>query len=310
MTTQADPPDPYLQLLLNILFRYMKDPSTDFYLPKLIAGQTNPTYEPYVVDGEWSLSGSAALKDGGNLICFASMPSKIDPAAYQGVASVPPDLTLASPNRIAFDGAIPFQVTGISNVLPGQPIVTSGETATASATFSTVTTWPHANGITVQGNYRIHQPCCASKDGSSCAAGGPPGWTEDGVGTFSVRFKTSSANITGTAYTEGQYLLIRVDAIEFTGSTDISNTEVAITINTISDPNIRELWEGYANTAIRDPGTIKAILSNLHDVLNKQSTRDDIAKVINDNLKKIVNQHATAIVAERAALLAQPPEHS
>ncbi|WP_437333136.1 hypothetical protein [Sorangium sp. So ce394] len=295
-----DPPDLYLQLLLNVLYKYMTNPATDFYLPKLVAGQTNPTYEPYVIDGEWSLAGAEELRTGGSMICFSTLPESMSGEYNQGIASVAPHLSFAGPSRIRFDGAIPFQVRGLSNVQIGQPRVTSGETATATATFSGDTSWPHADGITVQGNYHIHQPCCPSNDGVTCAPGGPP-WTEDGFGTFSITFKSSSATVTGTAHTQDRYLLLDVNAIEFTASTDEHNTAVAVTINTITDPKLRDYWDSYANEAIRQPDTMKAILDHLRDVLNRESTRRDIAKVMNDTLKKIVEQHAAAIETERVA---------
>ena len=110
------PPDPYLQWLLNVLVKQMNKQGSPFYLPQLILNQSNPAYEPYTIDGEWSIPSSAQLQQAGDPICVATIPSDIE-NLYQAIASRPPNVTLAGPTTLKFQGALPFRVSGISNVI-------------------------------------------------------------------------------------------------------------------------------------------------------------------------------------------------
>ena len=167
------PPDPYLQWLLNVLVKQMNKQGSPFYLPQLILNQSNPAYEPYTIDGEWSIPSSAQLQQAGDPICVATIPSDIE-NLYQAIASRPPNVTLAGPTTLKFQGALPFRVSGISNVIAQSAVVDYGEHASAEAIFGQIPTWRFgANGITLTGNYKIHQACCASVDGEACASGAP-----------------------------------------------------------------------------------------------------------------------------------------
>jgi hypothetical protein len=294
-----DPPDPYLQWLLNLLVAQMNKSESPFYLPKLILGQRNPTYEPYVIDGEWVIKDQSGLQEAGNTICLATMPGDIAKEYNQGIADTPPLLVLASPNRIDFPGAIPFSVSGISNIIAQNPVVDYGEHATAQATFAQIPTWPHGqNGITVAGNFKINQLCCPSNDAVACAIGGPT-WSEASYGTFIVTVKKPQASIAGTAYTDGKYLQLSIEALQVTASTRPEDIDVAITIETITDPNIRKMWQSLANEAVGNATAIQAMLDNLHDILNSENTRRDISNVINENLRKIIDGGMLANLGSR-----------
>ncbi len=297
MTIQEGP-DKYLQWMLNLLYKQMLIKDSQFYLPKLIQGQTNPAYEPYTIDGQWEIGKSQALQQGGTLICFATLPDRYDKEGYQGIASEPPDLTLASPSEtVKFPEAIAFQVIGISNVTPNQPIVGDNESASATAEFSLIPDWPHSEGITIQGNYHIRQPCCASSDGETCLSGTDP-YIEDGYGTFKVTFRNASAKIAGTAYTEGMYLQIRMDSLDVVVSTRPEDVTVRITIDTITDPHLKKMWESYAIEAVSDPATMNTMQEKLREKLNSPDTLGDFQKVINENLRKLLPSIARTYLAE------------
>src|SRR5690606_354281 len=102
-------PDKLLQWMLNLLYKQMLIKDSQFYLPKLILGQSNPAYEPYTINGQWKIGKSPHLQQGGTFICVAAIPNRYEKPGYQGLASEPPSLTLASPSAtIDFPEAIPF----------------------------------------------------------------------------------------------------------------------------------------------------------------------------------------------------------
>ena len=282
------PPDPYLQWLLNVLVKQMNKQGSPFYLPQLILNQSNPAYEPYTIDGEWSIPSSAQLQQAGDPICVATIPSDIE-NLYQAIASRPPNVTLAGPTTLKFQGALPFRVSGISNVIAQSAVVDYGEHASAEAIFGQIPTWRFgANGITLTGNYKIHQACCASVDGEACASGAP-NWTEDSYGTFSVTLKKPKASIAGTAYADGKYLQFNIEKLSLTASLKPEDIVASVTIATITDPNLAQMWQSLANAAVGDPSTIKTVLENLHEILNSEKTRRDIGDVINQNLRKLID---------------------
>lgn len=285
------PPDPYLQWLLSFLYGKMIDPTSEYYLPQLIKNQSNPTYDPYVVDSSWTVPKSPALRSVGSSICEATLP---DDSKYpRGIAAAAPDLTLAGPSVIPFPGAIDFEIVGLSNVTPAKPVVQSCdadgqycETANATAALSEITDWPSSDGLTIRGSYHIHQPCCES-DASGDACKGSS-WPEEGYGTFALTFKQSNASIAATAYTDDDgFLQVTVDELGFSADTSSSNVSAEVTIATITDPKVAKMWEAIANKVVSDSETVNTILQNVQRVLQSENTRSDFQKLINRNLKKL-----------------------
>lgn len=328
MTT---PPDKYLQFLLNLFYSKMIEKTSEFYLPKLIEQQKDPTYEPYVINGEWTIEDDPSLLAAGCPICLATAPEDAGFPVPEGLSdedrtavlcldaggpicqismflpSAPPALTLTDPSNVDFDGKIPFVVAGLSNVLPSQPVVTSGEDIDGSATFSSVADWKHHDGITLTGNFILTQNCCMSTDGRSCTPGGKT-WHNRGYGTFKAVLKSSSVKAQATAFFKGKALQVKVTKLDFEADPDTENLTLTADMLSIKDPNERKSWEATLQIALDAEQTRKAVVSNLQERLASEKVRQDFEKAINDALGKFTGTDAAALLTDAPeALRCQVP---
>lgn len=328
-------PDKYLQFLLRLFHAQMIDPNSQFYLPKLIKAQRNPTYEPYTLTREWTLPKDSKLLSAGCAICFATAPEDAGLAKPAGVPlteyaaqpgycgangsicpfpdylpSAPPALTLTDRSHVDSPGKVNFEIVGISNVLPSLPLVTDGENIKGTATFSSVATWPHSDGLRLTGNFILDQSCCMSDDGKTCTPGGK-NWENHGFGTFAALIKSSTVSATATAYFDNSGALqLTVHSLDFNLASDTTNLIISAEILSITDPKVRASWQQTLQPMLDSATTRTAIMDNIKDQLASESTKKDFEKAINDALRNFSSQSTAEMLAAAPEALRReaPPD--
>lgn len=275
-------PDPILQFFLSTFYKKTTDPTSDYYLPKLVQQQSNPVVEPYVIDGGWpDLKIGPQAVTGAQMICAGTSPPSKTSFGIPADGAIP-ILNLASISGVSFPQAIPFQLVGISNMLADPPVVTDGDNISASATLGTIGTWP-IKSFQIQGNFSIDQRCCQSEDGTTCLIGTQ--YAPHGEGTFIATFAKAkaTAKASATVSPDGSTLVVTVNQLSF--AADPADLSVAVVIYSIGDPTWRDTYSKTAQQIFEDKGTKQSMIGQISDTLNSPNIRSSFQAVINNALR-------------------------
>jgi hypothetical protein len=260
---------PLIEFFIDAFYRKAIDPTSELYLPKLIQGQTGPTYEPYLAGGWTPLNLGAG--EGAVQVCAGVSEDALmipTPGAQLGLSFE--DVT----------------ITGISNVVLGVPRVLD-DTVSASATFSTLAPTVAPTPMTVAGSFTLTQGCCPTADGTTCAG---PSSTYEGRGTFTVRIASSSVAASALIGTtpDGKLLTSTVGSLAYAASADASNITLTADITSIPPGRLRDAWNAYAATILNSPEVRTALRDNIAIVLGQQSTLDSISTLTTDALQSLM----------------------
>lgn len=273
-------PDPILQFFLTIFYKHAIDPTSDYYLPKLIQSQTDPVVEPYTFGGDWNnvQIGAEEAARGAMQICQGTASGANFGIPTDGAT---PLLDLVRASETDFSGAFPFELVGLSNMLAAAPVVTDGDSFTASATLGSIVTWP-IGPIHIRGNFIVNQSCCLTDDMATCIPGSQ--YAPRGEGTFDATIATARASVqaSATVSPDGSTLTVTVNSLGFTAQP--ADLSVDIVIMSVQDPVWRTTWSKFAEEVFSAAGTRQAMIAQIGETLNSDSVKQGFQNVINNAL--------------------------
>jgi hypothetical protein len=274
-------PDELLQFMLNRLYEKCTNPASALYLPSLILKHANPSAEPYQIDASWNdIDLGPEGRRGADVICASTGSRDITPIPCGNPGT--PRLAIVQAAQANFPEKIPFQVAGLSNVIPGRPQVTDGSFFRFSAIFGGLTGWPIPS-IVIRANFICDQTCCLPAG----PGGGPgPEYNTHGEGTVIATLKAATATAEGEALaTPDRKPKIRIDRITFSANaTDLSSEVV---IYSLSQKDFRSQYSKTAQGLFNMTKTKRSILDQVEKSLSSSSVRQNIEKAMNDALAKL-----------------------
>jgi hypothetical protein len=265
---------PLIEFFVDAFYRKTIDPTSDLYLPKLIQGQTDPTYEPFTAGG-WTPATVPQEQKGAEQVC-ASV------TANQSMIPSPGSLP-----ALSFEGV---RITGLSNVVPSVPQF-AGNTVSVSGSFSSLAPTTAPTPMTVAGSFKLEQACCPTKDFKTCCGASS---TYVGSGAFIVqvaRSEVAASALIGTT-PDKKLLTATVQSLGYTASSDPSNITITAEITSISNPRERKEWDEFAASVLNSPEVRLALVDQIKEVLEQQSTLDSLSTLLTNGLQSLMGANA------------------
>lgn len=277
-----------LAFFVGSIYNKMIDKTSDYYLPKLVQKQKNPTYEPYIVKEEnlpWAPPRAPGQGDGEKQICIAGAP----------------DYKIAIPTGNGSLTLDKIVISGISNVFPSKPpqVVSVGnyDTIKAECVFSTQDIGMQYNTIEISGTFDIKQECCVCKDDDLNTCDPTiPNFDEHGIGSFKCTIdgaSQTSANISANISVDsaGSKLVVNITDItlniKYVDDQGNSLIKFSIDITNITDPNLRGMWSNQANSVFNNHDTIVSIVDSFKLEVSKAT--GDLSNMLTDNINELFN---------------------
>lgn len=279
-----------LEALLDMLQQKMIDPSSHYYLPVLVQQLNNPSINPYVINDDWNMSGLSgdSIVTGANQICLQATPDKYYPA--QGIYASMPQITLSS-----------IQINGLINVLPEKPTVVDPDSDAPKISvvldFCTIMGTSLPTSITIAGNFTLNQSCCVPARGAQTCEPTYPKFSTDGDGTFTATLspvtgptQTNQLKMTCNAVITVQpdnSFLVTVTDIDVNIPTEALSISVVINSTGKGD---KKTYEKLAEEALNSDGAKSQILTQMQSEASSEATRDEIGKMITNQLNNLMLQ--------------------
>lgn len=276
-----------LQFFMDILTKQLNKEGGDYFLPKLILGQNNPSYDPYNATGDtWKLGAVSGpgLETAANAICGGSQPFDKE---WIAPSKAYPDLTLSD-----------ITVTGLANIKAGEPTV-GGKDQNIVTTTAEMAVWPSGTysgkklfpNITLNGKFVLTQQCCEKKLGTHGDCEGDS-FPIDGHGTFKAVIPGGTgqfqAQLTPKSDDPPQ-LAIAVQTMNLTLSAEqLAGITISVDITSVPKDKNRDHWNSYAEEAFKQSSAKQQMINKLNEMLAQQGTMDDFSTVLTNTVNKVI----------------------
>lgn len=281
VSTTANPT--ILSFIANSLSGIANKPGNQYYLPDQLKDATNPTIEPYDIDGTWNIpDASSFYPSAGMTICSAI-----------GTQASPPQTDISTPSSAVPIDISKVVINGASNAF-AFPILVSHNTLSALAVFGQVSGWSPPN-ISIDGDFVLTVSCCESKDFKTCSG---PSSKSQGQGTFNANIKNCSIVATIDITTKGTDLVATVSELEmFCDPNLIDPTNVVFTIDIHGIPD-SDVWSKQAAKIFNSSSGTGAIINNINEQFKGKGVREQLSTIITNAINSLVGE-------EREELLMQ-----
>jgi hypothetical protein len=290
-----------LEFLLLKFQAKANDPTSDYFLPLLLSGLTNPVVFPVLTVRQWefSLTGEDGTQFAQN-ICATTAPFlKVQiPASRTSF----PDITLGESTKQPKGN---LQIQGLIDATFGTPVVSGPDqnVVTASIQFGA---WgpdkvpaklqsglpPAGSALVLGGTFTMNQACCIADTKNVCISGTQN--TQTGWGTFAMTFqaKTSGGanNVTGSTVAtvsvvsmQPPQVAVALQKIELDVA-DLSAMNAAIDVTSIPINQHRKEWNQQAEKAMNDPATKQNIINNINGVLGSTNNLTSIQTLLEEQM--------------------------
>lgn len=275
-----------LEILLDSLHKKMRDATSSYYLPNIVAGFNNPKLSPYTASGPWTLNGDLGdmnIKTASNQLCLQATPAPYLPAT--GIGSEGPIVKLEN-----------IKICGLNNVLPDSHAVTDPDSdapkVTVYLSYCTIHDGKLPEVITITGNFNITQQCCIpDRSTGKCTSTGTKYSVDNGSGSFTTTLTPDAndnllmiCNATITVQANKDFLFT-INDMSITAPENTINTH--ITINDSSQ--FKDAYEKLADDAFNSSGEYGA-KQKIVTLINANLKRDNIKNQIGSKITELINQ--------------------
>jgi hypothetical protein len=276
--------DPNLiQFVVDLFYKQAIDPSSQQFLPKLIQGQTNPTYEPYYYTEPF------------NPVALTDLSAASAVCSTQGGAT---DNYIVTPDTTPSLSLSNLHITGISNALP-DPATVTNDTIAITAALSTYPSSVAPAPLTISGDFSLTQYCCETTDFSTCAA---PSGPFVGTGTFAVSIKNSTAKASVlVGVNADDQLVATVQSLHWLASHSASNITATVDILSIPEDADRDTWNSYTEEALNSEMARQKLVVSVQQMMGESATLASLSALITTGLQSLTGEALEALSAARDA---------
>lgn len=272
-----------IQFVVDLFYKQTIEPSSPQFLPKLIQGQTNPTYEPYLYTQPFN---PVALTDLGAASAVCST---------QGGAT---DNYMVTPDTTPLLSLTHLQIAGISNALPSPATVTN-DTIAITAVLSTYPSSVAPAPLTISGDFSLTQYCCETTDFTTCAAPSAP---FVGTGTFAVSIMDSTAQVSVLVGVDANNELVAtVQSLQWLASDSATNITATVDILSIPEDADRDTWNSYTEEALNSATARTQLVASVQQMMGESATLASLSALITAGLQSLVGEAREALAAARDA---------
>jgi hypothetical protein len=283
MSSQPKDEPNLIQFVVDLFYKQAIDPSSPQFLPTLIQGQTNPTYEPYSYTQPFN---PVALTD----LSAASAVCSTQGGATENYIVTPDTTPLLSLTNL--------QIAGISNALP-DPATVTNDTIAITAALSTYPSSVAPAPLTISGDFSLTQYCCETTDFSTCAA---PSGSFVGTGTFVVRIKNSTAEASVlVGVNADNELVATVQSLQWLASDSATNIIATVDILSIPQDADRDTWNSYTEEALNSAAARQKLVASVQQMMGESATLASLSTLITTGLQSLTDEALNAVNAAREA---------
>ena len=277
------------------------DPTSDYFLPLLLSGITNPLIFPILTVRQWefTLTGEDGTQFAQN-ICASTAP--IFKVQIPSSSKAFPDIILGESIK---QPAGNLQIQGLIDASFGTPVV-SGPDQNVVTTAIQFGAWeaskvpaklqpglpPAGSALVLSGTFSMDQSCCIADQNNACIAGTQN--IQTGWGTFTMTFgaKTSSGGVNVTGATVGAVSVVSMQPPQVAlavnqitlAVADLAQMNATIDVTSIPIDQHRAEWNKQAEKAMNDEGTKKNIIANVNAVLGSPDNLTSIQSLLEDQM--------------------------
>lgn len=255
------------EFIIDLIYNTITDESSKYYLPKIVAEQKKPCYEPYEVD-----KFGVDLNKADATVCV----NGCDDCIYIPNPIGLPDVTMTN-----------SEFAGFSNCsAPVKPTIISQDhnsgVVELNLVFSSLKSEPYPLKVTVAGNFDYSQKCCKTDKQQKCTG---EDFEAKGDGTFLLQVLESSSSVKATITTNGT-------------NVDIAISSLTYVAPVFSDPqkqhrNMKVLKitgdKGYVNQSFKHDLNLPETLTQIITNLNKQMNHPPSLKILSTQITNVVN---------------------
>lgn len=257
-----------VELAVAILYKALTKPGGKYYLPSLIAAQSNPRYEPYQI-GDWAPPALGVLEEQANAVCVA-----VDKTRRRvHTPNTKPDLSFSN-----------VSIVGISNVIPEVPAV-KGDQITVKANFSTLGPSVAPAPLRLEGDFTLQIDCCPIVNRHPEPSQSAP---YEGRGTFTLSIPSSSVTgVVNLSVESGTEKLI-ITAASLNFEAEAAKLATTVEITSIPPGELRDTWSTYVQNLLNASSAQVELLSNLKKVLGEQSLLNSLSALLTEKANELI----------------------